>query len=603
METAGAVNAAGPLRRRATIFADRCIGLFVEPLAAAMLVLEFFVLATGVFSRYVLRDPLPWTDDFSTFVFLWLSMFGAVAAYRRNEHMRLDALVRAVSPHVRETFDVISNVVIAVLCGSLIPASATLFGVEMIDISPALGVPRSIEVAAVLVAMILICALAVLRIIDSNWRKAVPIVVATAALYVAAAYAHGALAALGNLNLVLFFVIVVGACVLIGVPIAFAFGFGTLSYLAIATTIPISTMVGRIDQGISNLVLLAIPLFVLLGVLLDSTGIARRIVDFLASMVGHVRGGLDIVLILAMYLVSGISGSKTADMAAVAPALFPAMERRGQQRHEMIALLATSAAMAETIPPSLVLIIIGSVVGVSIRDLFTAGLLPAAVMALALAVVSRTRASADKTAPGGRAPVRMIFHAFVMAIPGLLLPLVIRFFVVAGIATATEVSTVGIAYSLCVGSLVYREFNWRQLYPMLTSTIRLSGAILLIIAIATSMGWALTQSGFAQQLASVMSHAGGAAGFMLLSIVLFIVLGSVLEGIPAIVLFGPLLFPIAQALGIRDVHYAIVVVLAMGLGLFSPPLGVGYYAACAIGKTEARSSRAGSATPSPSAKR
>jgi tripartite ATP-independent transporter DctM subunit len=168
-----------------------------------------------------------------------------------------------------------------------------------------------------------------------------------------------------------------------------------------------------------------------------------------------------------------------------------------------------------------------------------------------------------------------------------LLPLLIRFFVVSGIATATEVSVVGIFYTVLVGVLIYREYDWRTLYPSLVSTVALAGAILLIIATATAMGWALTQSGFAQQLADIVGHApGGKAGVMFFSIILFMVLGSVLEGIPAIVLFGPLLFPVAKAAGINEVHYGIVAVLAMGVGLFSPPLGIGFYSACAIGEAQ-----------------
>jgi TRAP-type C4-dicarboxylate transport system permease large subunit len=341
------------------------------------------------------------------------------------------------------------------------------------------------------------------------------------------------------------------------------------------------------------------------------------------------------VLVAAMYLVSGISGSKIADMAAVAPVLFPDMERRGHKRTEMISLLATSGAMAETIPPSLVLIIIGSVTGVSIGALFTAGLLPAGVCALFILAVAMLRA---RTGVGAffqmlllffvalpvvlvvvvlvlpaiglmalvelllpkrmrgfvnRTLQRVVQHlpggavltAFFVALPGLALPVLIRYFVVGGIATATEVSVVGIIYTLLVGFLVYRQLDWRVLYPIMLDTVSLAGAILLIIATATSMGWALTQSGFAQQLAVLLGHApGGAVGIMLLSIVMFVVLGSVLEGIPAMVLFGPLLFPVAKAAGINEVHYAIVAVLAMGVGLFSPPLGVGFYAACAIGK-------------------
>jgi TRAP-type C4-dicarboxylate transport system permease large subunit len=157
--------------------------------------------------------------------------------------------------------------------------------------------------------------------------------------------------------------------------------------------------------------------------------------------------------------------------------------------------------------------------------------------------------------------------------------------VVEGVATATEVSTIGIVYAAIVGLLVYRQFDFKRIGPMLVNTAALSGSILFIIGAATGMAWALTQSGFSGELAMLMkSLPGGAAAFLAVSIVAFVVLGSVLEGIPAIVLFGPLLFPIAKAMGVHEVHYAMVVILAMGIGLFAPPFGVGYYAACAIGR-------------------
>ena len=174
-----------------------------------------------------------------------------------------------------------------------------------------------------------------------------------------------------------------------------------------------------------------------------------------------------------------------------------------------------------------------------------------------------------------------------IAVPALILPFVVRFAVIEGIATATEVSTIGIAYCAVVGPLAYRGLQIRRLYAALVNTAALSGAILLIIGTATAMAWALTQSGFSRQLAMAMEHLpGGAAMFLVVSVAAFVVLGSVLEGIPAIVLFGPLLFPIARDVGINEVHYAIVVVLAMGLGLFAPPFGVGYYAACAISQVD-----------------
>jgi tripartite ATP-independent transporter DctM subunit len=180
-----------------------------------------------------------------------------------------------------------------------------------------------------------------------------------------------------------------------------------------------------------------------------------------------------------------------------------------------------------------------------------------------------------------------IARTFVVALPALALPFVIRAAVVEGVATATEVSTIGIVYAVLTGLLLYRQFDWRRLLPMLVETASLSGAILLIIGAATGMAWGLTQSGFSRALAAAMTGLpGGGATFIAVSIVTFAILGSVLEGIPAVVLFGPLLFPIARAIGIHEVHYAMVIILAMGMGLFAPPFGVGYYAACAIGRVD-----------------
>jgi tripartite ATP-independent transporter DctM subunit len=336
--------------------------------------------------------------------------------------------------------------------------------------------------------------------------------------------------------------------------------------------------------GACPFVLPSVPLFVFLGMPLEMTGMARAMVGFLASLLGHVRGGLSYVLIGAMYLVSGISGSKAADMAAVTPVLFPEMIKRGAKPGDLVALLAATGAQTETIPPSLVLITIGSVTGVSIAALFAGGLMPAVVLGVMLCILVRWRYRNEDLSGVRRASSKEILRALAIAVPAIALPFVIRAAVMEGIATATEVSTIGIVYSVVVGLLIYRQFDFKRLMPMLTATAALSGAILLIIGAATGMAWALTQSGFSQELARVMGGLpGGAATFMVVSIIAFIILGSVLEGIPAIVLFGPLLFPIARSMGIHEVHYAMVVILSMGLGLFAPPFGVGYYCATAIG--------------------
>jgi TRAP-type mannitol/chloroaromatic compound transport system permease large subunit len=185
---------------------------------------------------------------------------------------------------------------------------------------------------------------------------------------------------LGDWNLVIFFVGVAALCVFSGIPIAFSFCLASFGYLATSTHLPLLVMASRMDQGMSQIVLLAVPLFVILGLPMEMTGMAKALVAFLANLIVHVPGGLSYVLIGAMYLVSGISGSKSADMAALAPVPYPEMKARGIRPGEFVALLSATAAQTETIPPSLVLIILGSVTGVSIGALFSGGLLPGVVV-------------------------------------------------------------------------------------------------------------------------------------------------------------------------------------------------------------------------------
>jgi tripartite ATP-independent transporter DctM subunit len=443
-----------------------------------------------------------------------------------------------------------------------------------------------VEAAALPVGLALMAAFGVLRLLrDSTPRQWLAALAVVAGLALVFWLARPIFPGLGRLNLLIFFVGVAAGCVFTGIPIAFAFGLGSFGYLALSTSTPLPVMVGRMDEGMSHLILLSVPLFVFLGLLIEMTGMARAMVGFLAGLLGHVRGGLSYVLVGAMYLVSGISGSKAADMAAIAPALFPEMKKRGANEGELVALLAATGAQTETVPPSLVLITIGSVTGVSIAALFTGGLLPALVLGVVLCLVVWYRYRGEDLRHVTRKSWKEVVRLAAIAFPALALPFVIRAAVVEGVATATEVSTLGIAYAVIIGLLVYREFDWKRVGPMLVATASLSGAILLIIGTATAMAWGLTQSGFSRSLAEMMAALpGGKPMFLAVSVVAFVVLGSVLEGIPAVVLFGPLLFPIARQLGVHEVHYSMVVVLSMGLGLFAPPMGVGYYAACAIGQ-------------------
>ena len=564
---------------------DSALGWITEVPAAILVVAEVFVLLLGVISRFVFDRPLVWSDEIASLLFLWLAMLGAAIALRRGVHMRLTTVTARMAPRWQARLDAFAVGVPLLFLLLLISPSLDYVDDQSFIETPALGWSGSIRAYAMVAGIVLMLAVSLLRLARLGLRETLLMMAVLAAMAGVLYLASPNLMAMGNWNLLVFFVILVGAAVLLGVPIAFGFGLATAAYLMTVTSTTLSVITGRLDEGMSSLILLAVPLFVLLGQLVEMTGMARAMVGFLAALVGHVRGGLSYVLLGGMLLVSGISGSKAADMAAVAPVLFPEMKRRGLNEGEMVSLLAASGAMAETIPPSLVLIAIASVTGVSIAALFTGGLLPGIVLAIALAIVARQRTKSDEKEPVARASLKTIGWTFVVGLPALVLPMLIRAAVVEGVATATEVSTIGIVYAILAGVLVYRQFDLRRIYPMLVETACLSGAILFIIGAATGMAWALTQSGFSQALATAMgSVPGGKMGFLVISIFAFVILGSVLEGIPAMVLFGPLLFPIARQIGVNEVHYAVVIILAMGIGLFAPPFGLGYYTACTIGR-------------------
>ncbi|TMJ15139.1 MAG: TRAP transporter large permease subunit, partial [Alphaproteobacteria bacterium] len=587
-ELAAGEVAASPRRRPLAGSLESRLGMLVEIPAAMLVVAEIVILFAGVVARYGLRQPLIWSDELASILFLWLAMLGAAVAFRRSEHMRMTAIVANTKPSMRAYLDCVATCAALAFVILIAWPSYEYAYEESFITTPALQIPNIWRAAALPVGIGLMALFAFLRLARSgNARLVLGAVLSVAVLIAMFWLAQPWLRPLGNLNLVIFFVGVAGFCVFAGVPIAFAFGLAIFGYLALTTRTPLMVLVGRMDEGMSHLILLSVPLFVFLGLLIEMTGMARAMVSFLASLLGHVKGGLHYVLVGAMYLVSGISGSKAADMAAVAPVLFPEMKARGARPGDLVALLAATGAQTETIPPSLVLITIGSVTGVSIAALFTGGLLPGVVLAITLSALVWWRYRGEDLAHVEPAGTREVARSFIIALPALALPFVIRAAVVEGIATATEVSTIGIVYGFVVGLLVYRRFDWRRLLPMLIETACLSGAILLIIGTATGMAWGLTQSGFSRALAAAMTGLpGGSAAFIAVSIVAFTILGSVLEGIPAIVLFGPLLFPIARAVGVHEVHYAMVIILAMGIGLFAPPFGVGYYAACAIGRVD-----------------
>ncbi|MBX9451955.1 MAG: TRAP transporter large permease subunit [Mesorhizobium sp.] len=557
----------------------------VEAVAAVLLVVIVGLLLTGVVARYLLHTPIIWVDEAASISFLWLAMMGAAIAIDRNEHLRLTVFIGMFPDRLRGFVDALALLIVVVVLGALILPAIEYVREESFITSAALNISVSYRVSAIVLGIVLMLIVAIGHLL----RESRPVDIAMAVVTLAVLgglfwLAKPVFLGLGHGNILIFLVGVAALCLVMGVPIAFCFGLGTISFLTFSTHVPMIVMIGRMDEGMSSLILLSVPIFVLLGCILDATGMGKAIVEFMGSLLGHVKAGMSYVLLGSLFLVSGISGSKVSDMATVAPALFPEMKRRGHKPKEMIALLATGAAMADTVPPSIVLIVLGSVAGVSIAALFTSGFIIALVLLLALAVLARWKARHENMDGVQRASFKVIRTTLLIAAPALLLPFIIRGAVGGGIATATEVSTIAVVYAFVIGIVLYGGIKPAKIYAMLVETAAMSGAILLILGTASAMAWALTQTGFAFQLATAMKELpGGWFSFMLVTIAVFMVLGCVLEGLPAIVLMAPLMFPIAKQLGIHDVHYAMVVVTAMNIGLMAPPIGIGFYIACKIG--------------------
>ncbi|HKX42195.1 MAG TPA: TRAP transporter large permease subunit, partial [Burkholderiaceae bacterium] len=356
---------------------DGRLGSLVEGLAALLVLGDIVVLLAGVVARFVFHKPLVWSDELASMLFIWLAMLGAVIALRRGEHMRMTALLSKLAPPRRELFEAICLCAALALLAMLIGPAWEYAAEERFITTPALEISNAWRAAALPVGIALMLVVSVLRLLsDATWRTGARAAAIVALVVVAFALGRSVFQDLGRLNLLIFFVGVVGFTVLSGMPIAFSFGLAVFSYLSLSTSMPLEIVVSRMDEGMSQLLLLAVPMFIFLGLLIEMTGMARAMINFLASLLGHVRGGLSYVLVGAMYLISGISGSKAADMAAVAPILFPEMKKRGEKPGELVALLSATGAQTETVPPSIVLITIGSVTGVSISALFTGGLLP-----------------------------------------------------------------------------------------------------------------------------------------------------------------------------------------------------------------------------------
>jgi len=555
-----------------------------DAVAALMLAADLAVVCGSVILRSAFNAPVEWADDVARGLMVGSSFFGAASALARLENPGVAFFIDKLPPGLRRQVDAIGALLVVVVSAA-VAWNAIRLGIFTTGQTTGSGLPLQLTFYPMSVGAVFMTIFAVdlfRRRALGDMGTATVVVGLIVAIYMAwDATAPDSLPSSGTLMTIGFVLTLCG-----GLPIGFALALAALLFIWVEGTLPGVIFAQQMARGIDNFVLLAIPFFILVGYLMEANGMSVRLIELLQRLVGRARGGLNVVMVTSMVMFSGISGSKMADVAAVGSVLIPAARRSGQKPGNAVALLAASAVMAETIPPCINLIILGFVANLSIGGLFMAGLLPAGLMALVLiafCILFGTKKPAAAVETGPRRSLASLWGGGAASL-GLILMIFIGF--KSGFATATEISAFAAVYAIVIGGVVFRELGVRSAARSFVQAATRSGLVLFIVAAAQSLAFVLTLQQVPHMVGQMMiglSHEGGTGLFMILSIVILMLMGSVLEGAAALIIFGPLLVPVATQLGVDPLHFGVVLVISMGIGLFAPPLGLGLYGACLIG--------------------
>jgi tripartite ATP-independent transporter DctM subunit len=373
--------------------------------------------------------------------------------------------------------------------------------------------------------------------------------------------------------------------ILVAINVPIAFSMGIASALGIVWKgVPLLIVPQKIFTGCDSFLLLAIPLFILAGMLMDTGGISLRLVALAHALVGHFRNGLGMACIVSEIFFSGISGSVAADTAAIGSIMIPAMTQAGYSTARATAIVCASCGMGILVPPCLAMVVYGGIAETSVGALFAGGFLPAFFMAAALMIQLNIQARRAGIAPGHFVGVKPLWKAFKDSILALLMPVLIFGGILGGVCTPTEAAVIAVVYGLVISMFVYREITVSKLLEILLQTGKVTGQVMFMVGMASAFAWILAWEEIPQGLAKLIYSIGGGKFFFLFLVnVGFLFLGAVLEGVPALIMTVPILLPIATTLGIDPVHFGIVLIANMGIGLFMPPVGLGLFVGCTIG--------------------
>ncbi|KAA0957369.1 TRAP transporter large permease [Planococcus kocurii] len=372
--------------------------------------------------------------------------------------------------------------------------------------------------------------------------------------------------------------------IFLGVPVAFSLGLASFVYLMLAG-IPLNIIPQRMFGGLNSFVLLCIPGFILAGNLMNAGGITERIIKFANDLFGHIRGGLGLANVGASMGFAGISGTALADTASIGSILIPAMKKEGYGAGFSAAVTASSSTVGPIIPPSLPMIIVGTLASLSIGDLFLAGALPGILLGVGLMIPTYLISVKRNYPKGERQPVKVIWKSFTGAFWALLMTFIILYGILGGFFTPTEASIIAVLYAFVIGIFVYKELPIKKIPEIMLSSMTATASIMLLVGFANLFGWIMVREQIPQLVAeSILGISTNAIIVILLINILLLFVGTFMETIAALVILFPVLLPVALTVGMDPIQFGVMMVLNLVIGLVTPPVGVCLFVASQIGK-------------------
>jgi C4-dicarboxylate transporter DctM subunit len=560
------------------------VALCVEAIVVAAIVVNIVVTFGNALVRFIFEQDFPWAADIWRILISMITFLGAPSYFRRTNGMAYTALIDVLKGPRRQTIEACGLLILLCVCVTVLAPYGAFFTSQIGQSLPILGINSGFVAIWLGIGLVLMSVFTIEKLLALKLRAVVigavvPIAIVAATIGLRWAYTEG------HIEIDPFILIIPALVVafLAGVPIGGILALGGMLFFLMTGDAPMVTFPSAVQYGIHSYILLAIPFFMLAGTLMEVTGMAKRMIDMVQEWVGHWTGGLLIAQVVGMYIFSGVSGSKAADIATVGSVMKAPLRQYGYPPTESVAVLAAAAAMGETIPPSLALLVLGSITTLSVGSLFVAGVIPATVLAIALivAVAIRSRIKGFHKGP----PFRLgrALRSMPLAIPALMVPVIVVGGIVGGVASPTESASLAVVYAFAVALFVYHTIGWKSCWVALRDATLIAGMILFMIATSNLLSQAIVTDGLGRTLAIAFGALKSPIAFLFVSMLVMIVIGLVLEGLPAILIAAPILLPVAIRFGIEPLQYGMVLCVAMGIGVFMPPVGIGYYVACAIG--------------------